>query len=97
MTSQEAFGALCYCVKVTIKGDSAENISFLTDDSLEYLNLSHLSLTSNGLSIEEETIENLLSVLPYQFEAGFNNDGPKKHIIQCVCVCVCGGGGGGRG
>ena len=36
------------------------------DDSFEYLDLSQLSITSNGLSIEEETIENLLGVLLYQ-------------------------------
>ena len=42
------------------------------DDSLEYSDLSHLSIMSNGLSIKEETIENLLRVLPYQFELVFN-------------------------
>ena len=55
-------------VNVAITGDSADNGSFLTDDSLEYLDLSHLSIrpTSNGLSIEEEIKENPLGVLPYQ-------------------------------
>ena len=31
----------------------------------EYLDLSHLSITSYGLSIEEEAIENVLGVLSY--------------------------------
>ena len=41
---------------MAITGDSSENSSFLMDDSLEYLDLSHLSFNSDGLSIEEETI-----------------------------------------
>ena len=65
---------------MAITGDSAENCSFLTDDSLGYLDLSHLSITSNGLSIEEETIENLIWVLPYQVEPEFNSDGRENHI-----------------
>ena len=44
------------------------------EDSLEYLDLAHLSITPNGLLIEE-TIENLLGALPYQFELEFNSDG----------------------
>ena len=47
-----------------------KTVSFFTDNSLEYLDLSHLSITSNGLSIEET--ENLLGVLPYQFEPVFD-------------------------
>ena len=64
-----------HCV---ITGDSAENGSFLRDNSLEYLDLSHI--TSNGLSIEEETKENPLGVLPYQFEPEFDSDDPRNHI-----------------
>ena len=64
-----------HCV---ITGDSAENGSFLRDNSLEYLDLSHI--TSNGLSIEEETKENPLGVLPYQFEPEFDNDDPGNYI-----------------
>ena len=33
------------------------------DDSLEYLDLLHLSITSDELSIKEETIDNLLGIL----------------------------------
>ena len=44
---------------MAIAGDS----SLLTDDSLECLDLSHLFITSNGSSIEEETIDNPLNVL----------------------------------
>ena len=40
------------------------------DDSLEYLDLSHLSITSNGLSIKEETIEDLLGVFVLEFNSG---------------------------
>ena len=47
--SQEAFDSLGYWVNAVIVGDSTENSSFLMDDSLEYLDLSHLSITSNGL------------------------------------------------
>ena len=53
MTSHEAFDALCNTV------NSADNGRYL-----EYLDLSHLSITSNGILIEEETVENLLGVLP---------------------------------
>ena len=56
MTSHEAFHTC----------DSSENSSFLTNDSLEYLDLLHLSITTNGSSNEEETAENPLGVLPYQ-------------------------------
>ena len=59
-------------------GDSAENGIFLTDDSLQYFDLSHLSVISNGLSIKEETIENLLGVLPYHLELEFDCDGPEN-------------------
>ena len=51
------------------QSDSAGNGSFLTDVSLKYLeyldlsHFSHLSITLNGLSIEEETIENVLGVV----------------------------------
>ena len=38
----------------------SENGLFLTDNSWEYLNFLHLSITSNRSLIEEETIENLL-------------------------------------
>ena len=64
---------LCYRVHVVTAGNSAENGYFLTDDSLEYSDLSHLSVISNELSIEEETIENPLGVLPYQFELEFDS------------------------
>ena len=53
MTSQEAFDALCYCVNVSITDNFTDNGSFLTDDSFEYLDLLHLSITS-----DEEMIEN---------------------------------------
>ena len=62
-----------------ITDDSSDNDSFRMDNSLEYLNLSHFSITSNGLSIEEETIENLLGV-PYQFDPEFDSDDPENHI-----------------
>ena len=68
----------CYWVNVSIAGDSENNGSFSTYDNLKYLNLSHWS--SNGLSIEQETIENPFGVLPYQFEPEFNLDGPENHI-----------------
>ena len=42
--------------------------------------MSHFSITSNGLSIEEEAIENPLGVLPYQFEPKFDSDGPVNQI-----------------
>ena len=64
---------------MVIAGDFPENGSFLTDDSLKHLDLSHLSITWNGLSIEEEAIENLLGVLPYHFEPEWDSDGPEKH------------------
>ena len=67
-------------------GDSTENDSFLMNDSLEYLDLLHLSIISNGLLTEEERIENLLGVLPYQFEPELDCDCLENHI---------GGGGGG--
>ena len=54
--------------------------NFLTDDSLEYLDLSHLSITSNGLSTKKEIIANPLGVLPYQCEPGFDRDSPEKNI-----------------
>ena len=41
--------------------------------------LSHLSITSNGL-LTEETIENALYVLPYQFQPEFDSDGPGNLI-----------------
>ena len=63
---------------ITTEVDSEDNRSFLTDDSLKYLNVSHFSITSNGLSIEEEAIKNPLGVLPYQFEPKF--DGPENQI-----------------
>ena len=50
----------CYCVTVAITGDSADNVSFLMDDSL-----SHLFITSNELSVKEETKENPLGVLSF--------------------------------
>ena len=53
--SQEAFDALRNWGNVAITSDTADNGSFLTDDSLEYLELSHLSITSKGLSCEEKT------------------------------------------
>ena len=59
MTSQEAFDALCNWVNVAITGNSADYGRYL-----EYLDVSHLSITSNGILIEEETVENLLGVLP---------------------------------
>ena len=39
-----------------------------------------LSITSNGLSIDEETIENVLGVLPNQFEPEFDSDGLENRI-----------------
>ena len=44
------------------------------DDSLEYLDLSHLSFNSDGLSIEEETILKIVRC-PFfnHFEAEFNS------------------------
>ena len=66
-------------------GNSAENGKFLMDDSLEYLDLSHLSIILNGLLTEQETIESLLGILPYQFEPVFNSR----------TVSLGGGGGGG--
>ena len=69
---QVTHDALCYWVNVTMDSDSAENGSILKDDTMEYLDL---SITSNGLSIEEETIENLLGVLPYHFAPKFYSDG----------------------
>ena len=59
-------------------GDAAENDSFLTHDSMKYLDLSHLSIISNGLLIGE-TIENPLDVL-YQYELDFDSDSPENHI-----------------
>ena len=56
MTSQEAFDALCNWVNVAITRDSAESGLFLTDDSLEYLDLSHLSITLNGLKKKQQKI-----------------------------------------
>ena len=49
------------------------------DANFEYLYLSHLSITLNGLLIEEETIENLLGNLPYQFELKVDSDGLENH------------------
>ena len=49
------------------------------DCSLEYSDMLHFSIISNGLSIEEERIENLLGVLTYQFE-------PQNHMgggVKC--------------
>ena len=40
---------------------------------MEYSDLLHLSITSNGLSIEEERIKNLLGVLRYQLESIFDS------------------------
>ena len=65
---------------MTITGDSADNGSFLMDDSFEYLDFSRLSIISNGLSIEEKTTENPLGVLPYHFELKFDSDSPDNHI-----------------
>ena len=48
--------------------------------SLEYLDLLQLSIISNGLSIGEERIENLLCILPYQFEPIFDSNGLENHI-----------------
>ena len=50
------------------------------NDILEYLDSLHLSIISNGLSFEEETIENPLGVLPHQFELQFDSDGLENHI-----------------
>ena len=48
---------------MAIAGNYAEKGSFLTEDRLEYSDFSHISITLNGLSPEEKTIENLLGVL----------------------------------
>ena len=77
MTSHEAFDALCYWVTVVTAGDSAKN---KTKNNKTNPDLSHLSITSNGLSTEEKTIENPLGVLPYQFEPEFDSECPEKHI-----------------
>ena len=60
---------------MTTTCDSSENSFFLTNDSLEYL-----SITTNGSTNEEETAENLLGVLPYQFEPEFNSDDAENHV-----------------
>ena len=65
---------------MSITGDSLRYGSFLTDVSLEYLDLSHLSITSNGLSTEDETVEHLLGVLPYQFQLEFVSGDPENQI-----------------
>ena len=39
-----------------------------------------MSFTVYGLSIEEETIENMLGVLPDQCESEFNSDGSENRI-----------------
>ena len=64
------------------------------DNSLEYLDLSHLSITSSGVSTEEETTENPLGVLPYLFELEFDSDGPENQDHR---MGWGGGGGGCRG
>ena len=74
---------------VTIADDSVDIGSFLTDDSLDYFELSHLFVTSNALSIEEETIENPLGVSLYQFEPEFDSDGPENHIGWRVNAVTC--------
>ena len=84
-----SFDALCYLVNVSNTYYSEDNRSFL--DSLEYLNVSHFSITSNGLSIEEEAIENPLGVLPYQFEPKFDRDILSfplyiRHVTIYTCV-----------
>ena len=48
---------------MVITGDSTEQGSFLTVNSLEYLDLSHLPIILNRLSIEEKTI--LASYISY--------------------------------
>ena len=60
--------------------------SFLTDNSSEYLELLHLSITTNRLS-NEETIENLLGVFPHQFELVFDSNSLENYNV-CVCACA---------
>ena len=48
---------------MVITGDSTEQDSFLTVNNLEYLDLSHLPIILNRLSIEEKTI--LASYISY--------------------------------
>ena len=47
------------------KNKQIKSVSFLMDDSSDNSDLSHLSIISNGLSIEEDRIKNPLGVLPY--------------------------------
>ena len=65
------------------------------NDSLECLDLLHLSIISNGLLTEEERIENLLGVLPYQFEPELDCDCLENHIgvggvTQSHTKCILG-------
>ena len=66
MTSHEAFNALCYYVNNAILQKIA---NFYLTIVWNILDLLHLSITSNGLSIEKDTIENPLGVLPYAVSA----------------------------
>ena len=60
--------------------NNTENFSSLTDNSLEYLHLLHLSITSNELSFEEGTIETSLDVYPCHLQREFNSEVPENHI-----------------
>ena len=60
--------------------DFSEYSSYLTNVSLEYLDLLYLSITTNGSSNEEQTAENPLGVLPYQFEPEFDSNDAENHI-----------------